>query len=128
MKAIRTGLISLLVTLCLAVAGVAFASSDAIRSMAAITMGLQHFPSDAEKEQLKAIVDSDDSTEEEASIAMALMNMKHQVAAGDAQRLHAIVEDDSADADAKTLAEILLGINHMPSDADKAKLAALAGS
>jgi len=128
MKAIRTGLISMLVTLCLTVAGAAFANSDAIRTMASITMTLNHFPSDADKEQLKAIVDSDDSTEEEASIAMALMNMQHQVTAGDAQRLHAIVEDDAADADAKTLAEILLGINHMPSDADKAKLAALTGN
>lgn len=117
---------ALLAAILLMISGLALAGSDSIRTMAGITMRLQHFPSDADKEQLKAIIDSDDSTEEEASIAMALMNLQHQVAAGDAQRLHAIVEDDAADGDAKTLAEILLTIKHMPSDADKARLAALA--
>jgi len=120
-------LAGLVLTLCLA-AGAALAESAAIRTMAGITMGLQHFPSDADKERLTAIIESDDSTEEEASIAMALVNLQHKVGEDDAERLADIVDDDMADPDARSLAGILLGINHMASDADKAKLAALAGS
>ena len=78
-----------------ATGSLALADSDAIRSMARITMNLNHFPSDADKEALKSIVDSDDSSEEEASIAMALMNLQHKVGEADAERLADIVDDDS---------------------------------
>ncbi|MDH4073653.1 MAG: hypothetical protein OEV41_11180 [Gammaproteobacteria bacterium] len=105
----------------------ALAESDAIRSMAKITMNLNHFPSDADKVSLKSILDSDDSSEEEASIAMALMNMQHKVGEKDAERLADIVSDDTVDADARALAGIVLGVNHAPSAEDKATLAALAG-
>jgi hypothetical protein len=120
-------LAGLVLALCLA-AGAAQAESAAIRTMAGITMKLEHFPSDADKEKLTAIIDSDDSTEEEASIAMALVNLQHKVGEKDAERLADIVDDDMADPDARALAGILLGINHMASDADKQKLATIAGT
>lgn len=105
--------------------GVAVADSEAIRTMANITMSLNHFPSDDDKAKLKSIVDSEDSSEEEASIAMALSNVQHKVTEADAERLQDIVDDDMSDEEARKLAAILLGINHTASDADKLALAAL---
>lgn len=107
-------------------AGVVAASGHALKTMAEITMNLNHYPSDEEKTTLKAIIDSDDASEEEAAIAMALSNMQHQVTEDDAERLADIVADDAADAGARKLAGILLKINHRPSDDDKQALAALA--
>jgi len=105
----------------------ALAADDTIGTLAGITMNLQHYPSDADKEVLNSIIESDDSSDEEVTIAMAILNMQHTVSAGDAKRLDELVTDDMVDDDVKTLASILLHINHMPSDEDKAKLAALAG-
>lgn len=102
------------------------AADEAIQKMAKITMSLNHFPSDEDKAELKGIVDSDDSTDEEADIAMAIANIEHKVREEDTERLTDIIDDDSSDADARALAGILLRINHSPSDADKTMLAALA--
>lgn len=113
---------------CLIVAMPATADTGNLQTLARIAMTLNHYPSDAEKATLKAIVDSDDSSEEEASIALALHNMQHKVKEADAERLMDIVDDDMSDPVAKDIASILLEINHSPNDADKAKLAALAGN
>jgi hypothetical protein len=106
--------------------GVALADSEAIRAMAKITMGLNHFPSDDDKAALKTIIDSDESSEEEASIAMAISNMQHKITEADAERLQDILDDDMSDEAARKLAAVLLGINHSASDEDKATLATLA--
>ena len=107
--------------------GFALADDAAIKTMARITMNLNHFPSDDDKATLKGIIDSDDSTEEAAEIAMAISNIQHKVLDKDTDRLEDIISDDSTGADARKLASILLRINHTPSDADKKTLAALAG-
>ena len=106
--------------------GIVLADDAAIKTMARITMSLNHFPSDDDKAALKGIIDSDDSTEEAADIAMAIANIEHKVLEKDTDRLEDIIGDDSAGADARTLASILLRINHAPSDEDKTTLAALA--
>lgn len=111
----------------LLVAGAAIADTDTIRSLVRITMDLDHHPNEEEKAVLKAIIDSDDSSEEEAAIAMALSNMQGKVTGGDVQRLQDIVVDDFSDDIARSLAEILLRIEHKPGDKDKAALAGLAG-
>ncbi len=105
---------------------IVLADDAAIKTMARITMSLNHFPSDDDKAALKGIIDSDDSTEEAADIAMAIANIEHKVVEKDTDRLEDIIGDDSAGADARTLASILLRINHAPSDEDKTTLAALA--
>ena len=107
--------------------GFALADGASIKTMARITMGLNHFPSDDDKATLKGIIDSDDSTEEAADIAMAISNIEHKVQGQDTDRLEDIISDDSAAADARKLASILLRMNHAPSDEDKTTLAALAG-
>ncbi len=106
--------------------GIVLADDAAIKTMARITISLNHFPSDDDKAALKGIIDSDDSTEEAADIAMAIANIEHKVLEKDTDRLEDIIGDDSAGADARTLASILLRINHAPSDEDKTTLAALA--
>ena len=106
--------------------GIVLADDAAIKTMARITMSLNHFPSDDDKAALKGIIDSDDSTEDAADIAMAIANIEHKVLEKDTDRLEDIIGDDSAGADARTLASILLRINHAPSDEDKTTLAALA--
>jgi oligoendopeptidase F len=111
---------------CLLSTGVVLAADGAIQTLARITMNLNHFPSDADKAELQAIIDSDDATEEEADIAMAVANFQHKVAEKDTERLTDIVNDDSSEADSRTLASILLRTNHTPSDDDKMALAALA--
>ena len=55
------------------------AASGAIQTMARITMNLTHFPSDEDKAKLQDIIDSDDSTEDEAAIAMVLADIQHKV-------------------------------------------------
>jgi len=125
MNRIRTGLVAFSVVSML-VGGLSFASTEAIRKMAEITMSFNHFPSDEDKAALKGIVDSDDSSDDEASIAMALANMQHKVADSDVERLQDIVDDESSDEAARKLAGILLSINHAASDGDKAALATLA--
>jgi hypothetical protein len=104
---------------------VALAADDAIGTLARITMSLNHYPSDADKEELNAIIESDETTDEEVTIALAILNMQHTVGAGDAQRLDQLVADDMVEESVKTLAGILLHLNHTPSDEDKALLSAL---
>lgn len=108
-------------------AGPVVADTDTIRTLARITMNLENSPSDKEMTILKAIIDSEDSSEEEAAIAMALSNMQHKVTGADAERLQDIFDDDLSDTSSRKLAGIVLGINHRPGDDDKVALAALAG-
>jgi hypothetical protein len=106
--------------------GPVLADNAAVQTLARITVNLQHFPSDDDKAQLQAIIDSDESTEGEAAVAMALANFQHQVAPGDAERLLDVKDDDSATAEVRELADILLRTQHSPSDEDKTTLAAMA--
>jgi len=110
--------------LCLA-AGLVVADTNTIRTLTQITMNLDHYPSDADMAVLGAIIESDDSSEEEAALAMALANIEHKVKAADAERLLDIGDDDLSDESARKLAAVLLRINQSPSDEDKLTLTAL---
>jgi hypothetical protein len=88
-------------------------------------MNLDLHPSDADKAVLAAIIESDDSSEEEVALAMALANMEQKVNAADAERLLDIVDDDLSDESARKLAAVLLRINQRPSDQDRLTLSAL---
>lgn len=110
---------------CLVTPITVLAADEAIQTMAKITMSLNHFPSDEDKAILKAIIDGDESTEEEADIALALTNFEHKVAEKDTERLLDIIGDDTSDADARQLAGIVLRVNHTPGDDDKMMLTKL---
>lgn len=100
----------------------ALAASMAVRDMAGIMMNLKHYPGDAEKAKLKAIVADKASTEQERVIANAIMNLEHEAAAGDVDKLKKVMGDMSAPAEVRDLAGIVLHMSHKPSSADKSKL------
>ena len=110
----------------LIITDLAFADTAAIRTMADITMNLNHFPSDSEKQMLVAITSSDDSSESEIAVATAISNIKHQVTAGDREKLHSIIVDDSAPAELRAVASILISINHKPTKSDIEQLRKIA--
>lgn len=100
----------------------ALAASGAVREMAAVMMNLNHYPSDAEKAKLRAIIAEKGSTEQERAIATAISNLEHKVAAADVDKLKQVMGDMSAPAEVRDLASIVLNISHKPSAADKSKL------
>ena len=104
----------------------ATASTDNIRSLARMTMSLDQPLSEADKASLDAIVDSDEATDEEATIALALSHFDKTVRAGDAARLYEVIDDDLSDDTAKILAGILLRVNQNPDPDDANTLARLA--
>jgi predicted PurR-regulated permease PerM len=102
-------------------------ANTAVQQMAQITMKLNHYPSDAEKQTLRGIADNASATAGERALATALINMEHKVGAADKQKLQELMKSDGASAEERTLAEVLIGINHKPSAADMQKLRPLAG-
>jgi hypothetical protein len=108
----------------------AFAADDkasaATRTMAEIMIGLNHYPSDAEKDKLNKLAGEATTTADEKTIAHALVNLKHKADAADVPKLEAVTKDAAAPAAVKSLASILLSLSHHPSDADIAKLKQIA--
>ena len=109
----------------LLLASLSFAESAAVSTMADITMNLNHFPSDSDKQKLMAITNGDLSSESEQAVASAILNLQHRVRDADKKILNSIISDGSAPADLRELAAVLVNINHSPSDSDVEKLAAL---
>jgi hypothetical protein len=103
------------------------AESKAVQSMAGILLKLNHFPSAAEKETLKQIVEDKATTDDERTVAQALMNVQHTVVAADKPKLEAIVADDEASSAVKSLATAILNLRHAPAESDKATLQSLTG-
>ena len=105
--------------------GLAFADSVAIGTMADVTMNLNHFPSDSDKQKLAAIASNDESSKAELAVATAIMNIEHHVTDGDKEMLNSIIGDESAPAGLRELAGILVNLNHRASESDVAKLATI---
>ncbi|MDX1811479.1 MAG: hypothetical protein R3240_06000 [Gammaproteobacteria bacterium] len=99
-------------------------SGDPILTMVDIVMGLKHFPTRAERDQLKDIA-SHTKDPNIKVIANALIHMRHSVKEEDKAKLEKIIADKSALGDVRKLAEIVSSINHKPSRSDKQELAAL---
>ena len=110
----------------LMISSLAFADTAATRTMADITMKLNHYASDSEKQTLAAIANSDDSSESEIAVATAISNIKHQVTAGDKEKLNSIIGDDSVPEDLRAVASILISINHRPTESDIEQLGMIA--
>ena len=96
----------------------AIAASDAVKTMAGIMMGLNHYPSDSEKATLKGIVDGDASDAEKAC-ATAMINLQHSASAADKEKLGKIIADDSTPGPVRAMAKVIVNLNHMPSGDDK---------
>lgn len=102
------------------------ADESAAGVMANIVIKLNHFPSDADKATLTGIIESEDSSEDEITIATAILNIAHQVNASDKESLGEIIADDSVSAEMRDLANAVLNVDHKASDADVAKLEMIA--
>jgi hypothetical protein len=124
----RVYILSVVLLLAVAVTPLAAAETKAVQTMSGILMKLNHFPSDAEKKTLQAIVDDKTTTADERVVAQALINMKHKPAAEDQTKLEAVGKSKTASESVKTLATIVAGLNHTPSEADKEKLKKLSSS
>ena len=98
------------------------AETKAVETMAGILMKLNHFPSDADKQALKTIVDDKQTTVHERAVAQALLNVQHKVAADDKAKLDALMKDKTVPESVRTLAGVISNLNHTPSDTDKEKL------
>ncbi len=103
------------------------AEDGSAKTMAAILVDLNHFPTDAEKEALQAIVDDEAASEQEQSVARAMINLQHKATAADKEKMKTIMDDESASADLRELAGIVYRLDHKPNDTDKAWLSALVG-
>lgn len=106
-------------------APLALAADDgdaAVKTMAGILAGLNHFPSADQKAELQAIASDTNSSDATKTIAQAIHDMQHSVSAADKEKLQAIASDANASEGEKTLAEVLAGISHQPSAEAKAKL------
>lgn len=95
---------------------------SALHTIARVMIKLNHFPSDREKRELQAILDSETATVGERKLASALMAMQHQVSSGDRDKLQTLKEDEGASASERDLADILMNMNHQPSSRDRDRL------
>ncbi|WP_455221028.1 hypothetical protein, partial [Kaarinaea lacus] len=91
------------------------AASEATKTMAGIMMGLNHYPSDAEKETLKKLINEGSTTDAEKTIATAMINLEHSATAEDKKKLGKVTGDNSVPEPTRTLAGIVSNLNHKPS-------------
>ena len=63
------------------------AEDSSAETMAAILIDLNHFPTDAEKETLQAIVDDEAASEQERTVASAMINLQHKATAADKEKM-----------------------------------------
>ena len=103
------------------------AEDSSTETMAVILVDLNHFPTDAEKETLQAIVDDEAASEQERTVASAMINLQHKATAADKEKMKMIMDDESASANLRELAGIVYRLDHKPNDTDKAWLSALIG-
>jgi ADP-ribosylglycohydrolase len=99
-------------------------AGDAVATMAKIVSSLQHFPNEADKEALTAIV-AGDSGDSVKAVASAIAGISHKVSDSDKVILEAIAKSDTESARLRELASIVVGVNHMPSSSAQSALAAL---
>jgi hypothetical protein len=119
-------IIPLLLAVGLLAGSLAAAETRAVQTMAGILANLNHFPSDAEKEQLKKLIADKETTQHERVVAQSLLNVQHKVSGEDRPKLEAVIKDPKAPEAVKTLARTIVNLNHTPSDAEKAELKKLA--
>ncbi len=97
----------------------------AAKAIAEILVGLNHFPSDAEKAVLMDIAQDQSNGQGIRAVAQAVHDMQHSLSAESKEAMAQIMASDCADPRAKALAEIVSGINKMAGDQAKASLQAM---
>ncbi len=97
-------------------------AATAMQEMVGIMLGLQHYPSDSEKETLQKIANDSSVSENQRTIATALINMHHTVSDADKEKLENIANNNAAPEEERKVAGILANMHHHASAADKAEL------
>ena len=110
----------------LIIANPVLADTPATRTMADITISLKHFPSDEDKQELTAIINSDDSSAYEIAVATAISKIQHSVTAADKDKPNSIIADTSTPTGLRTVASVLIRTTHSPSQSDIEKLQEIA--
>jgi len=100
---------------------VAADNASASKVIAGVLLGLQHFPSAADKTALQTIEGDSSASASIKMVARAVSNISHSATAADKEQLASIAADDPA----KALADIVIAINHVPSAEAKTALQAL---
>jgi hypothetical protein len=103
------------------------AEDSSVETMAVILVDLNHFPTDAQKNKLQAIVDDEAASEQEQAVASAMINLQHKATAADKEKMKTIMDDESISANLRELAGIVYRLDHKPNDTDKEWLSALIG-
>ncbi len=120
----------LLSTLALALVVVAavpaIADDSPASTLAGILIDMNHFPSEAQKEQLTAISDDADASANLRSIASAIAGIEHTPSAEAQAELNGILISEAASPEEKTLAGAVLRFQHALSVEDRAALEDLA--
>jgi len=124
MKDARYSLILLPVFLLVVFARLALAGPETYAQyvMGGMLVNFNHSLTDAEKAELKALIEDSRSREHERVLAHVLINVQHTVSADDRVKLDALLTDKTASIGEKLMATILLNLNHTMADADKDKL------
>ena len=99
--------------------------ASAQKTIASIVAGMNHFPSDAQKQALQAIADDESSGSNMQMIANTVINIQHAASAEGKAAMGQIIANDNASDNAKALAKIVMAFNHMASAEAKEILAAL---
>lgn len=96
--------------------------ANPVKRIAEITLNLNHYPSDSEKDELKQMMNNEGVNEQLRLIAHALYNIKHSVNATDKKQLAGIAADTNTPSQIRDLARIIGTLNHKPSASDKQTL------
>ena len=99
--------------------------ATAQKAIANIVAGINHFPSDAQKQELQAIADDETAGSSMQVIASTVINIQHAANAEGKAAMAQIIADGEAPDSAKALAKIVMAFNHMASAEAKEILAAL---
>jgi hypothetical protein len=108
--------------LLIAAAGPAIADDSQVSTLANILLEMNHFPNEAQKEQLAALSDDPDVSENLRAIASATAGIEHTPSAEAQATLNGILASEAASPAEKTLAGAVLRFRHELSVEDRAAL------
>ena len=89
-------------------------ASEATDRMAKILISFNHFPADEDLARLEAILEDNNSSDNEKALAGIISRVAHKPAESDRSALDALGKGRSTPA-VKTLAKAVMSINHTPS-------------
>lgn len=98
----------------------AIADASPVSTLAGILIDMNHFPSEAQKEQLAAISDDGDASDNLRAIASAVAGIEHAPSAEAQAELNGILVSEAASPAEKTLAGAVLRFRHAVSVEDLA--------